>query len=211
MKFCYVDESGCTGTLPTATSEVQPLLAILGLIVDEHSLHDFTLKFLHLKRKFYPGSRLGNGLNPRDFLDWILPEVKGADVRRQASEASKRQRRFATRFLAEFLALVEESGCKLVGRVWVKGVGVPFNGTAVYTSSIQRLCTYFQSYLSHSTESGLVIADSRNKPANTGVSHSVFTQRFRSRGNPFASLAELPVFGHSDNHLARDFGKCGSS
>lgn len=29
MKFCYVDESDCTGTLPTATSEVQPLLAIL--------------------------------------------------------------------------------------------------------------------------------------------------------------------------------------
>lgn len=200
MKFCYVDESGCTGMLPSATSEVQPLLVILGLIVDEHALHEFTLKFLYLKRTFFPNSQLRNGRRPDNFLDWILPEIKGADVRRQASETSKRQRRFATRFLSELLTLVEQFGCKIVGRVWVKGIGSHFDGNAVYTSSIQRLCTYFQSYLSHSMESGLLIADSRNQAANTGVSHSVFTQRFQSRGNPFVSLAELPVFGHSNNH-----------
>ena len=44
MYFCYVDESGCTGELPSATSQIQPIFATLGLIVDVSRIHDFTLK-----------------------------------------------------------------------------------------------------------------------------------------------------------------------
>lgn len=47
---------------------------------------------------------------------------------------------------------------------------------------------------------GIVIADSRNKQKNSNLSHSIFTQRYRSAGDPYQKIAELPTFAHSDNH-----------
>lgn len=200
MYLCFVDESGCTGTLPSNTSPIQPLFVISGLVVEQARIHDLTLKFLYLKRQFFPNGMIGNGQRPRQFLDWILFEPKGGDLRKQASEPSRRASRHALRFFDQVLKLIEEAQCRVIGRVWVKGIGQPFDGPAVYTSSVQRLCTYFDNFLAQRNDHGMLIADSRTKDKNAKVSHSVFTQRFSSKGNPYAQLLELPVFGHSDNH-----------
>lgn len=49
MKICYVDESGDTGALPSATSRIQPVLSIVGVIVDHANLQPMTTDFLDLK------------------------------------------------------------------------------------------------------------------------------------------------------------------
>ncbi len=99
-----------------------------------------------------------------------------------------------------FVALLEHYECRILGRLYVKGIGAPFDGVAVYTSAVQDLARSFQVFLDERDESGLMILDSRNKPKNTNVSHSVFTQKFRTAGDAYNRLVEMPLFGHSDNH-----------
>ncbi len=201
MHVCYVDEAGCTGQLPSATSDIQPLFAMLGLILDQSKVQDLTLKFLYLKREFFPNAVLWDNRSPRQFLDWVLFEPKGGDLRKQIAEGGKRGRRQALRFFDKMLSLIEEAGAKLVGRVWVKGISQPFNGHAVYTSSVQRLCEYFDASLVSTGDHGLLVADSRTKDKNAKVSHSVFTGRYSAKMNRYVNLVELPVFGHSENHV----------
>ena len=74
---------------------------------------------------------------------------------------------------------------KLVARIWVKGLGSPFHATPVYTSSIQGIYTYFEYYLTQT---------------NVTVSHSIFAQKFSPAMQRYQRLAELPTFGHSENH-----------
>lgn len=73
------------------------------------------------------------------------------------------------------MGLLWRHDIRVVARVWVKAPGSPFEGTAVYTSSIQGLCAYFEHYLMDCDSSGLCIADSRSKSKNLRVSHSIFT------------------------------------
>jgi hypothetical protein len=80
------------------------------------------------------------------------------------------------------------------------GVGLPFNGRSVYTSAVQSLAVDFQHYIDARQITGLMVLDSRNKPKNTNVSHSVFTPKFWSSGDAYHRLMEMPLFGHSDNH-----------
>ena len=100
-------------------------------VVDQAELRGLTLDFLRLKVRFFPSLGAGTG----HFLDRVLGEVKGADLRKQVCAPSRRLRRQAVGFLDSFVALLEKRQVRLVGRVWVKGIGGPFNGRAVYTSS----------------------------------------------------------------------------
>jgi|APCry1669191812_1035378.scaffolds.fasta_scaffold06073_4 hypothetical protein len=196
MKVFYVDEAGCTGMLPTATAPIQPVFALGGVILDQVHLRDFTLDWLHLKDRFFPGLKAPNA----DFLDWIAVEIKGADLRRRIREGKRDPRRQSLGFMDKFLDLMEKYDARLLARLYVKPIGVAFNGQSVYTSAIQILAAEFQRYLDVTHSAGLMILDSRNKPKNTNVSHSVFTQKFRAAGDAYAGLMEMPVFGHSDNH-----------
>ncbi|MBZ0217513.1 MAG: DUF3800 domain-containing protein [Fimbriimonadaceae bacterium] len=74
------------------------------------------------------------------------------------------------------------------------------NGTAIYTSSLQCIYTYFQNYLAQQDDVGFVIVDSRLKHLNTPVAHSIFTQKFKGTGDAYDRIIELPAFSHSDNH-----------
>jgi hypothetical protein len=100
----------------------------------------------------------------------------------------------------KFLGLLENHGGRLLARMYVKPIGVAFHGRSVYTSAVQNLAGDFNHFLRAEHADGLMILDSRSKSTNTNVSHSVFTQKFRSAGDAYAGLVEMPVFGHSDNH-----------
>lgn len=50
-------------------------------------------------------------------------------------------------------------------------------------------------------DTGFMIADSRTPALNTQVSHSIFTQKYRAKGDPWGRLLDLPTFGHSNNHV----------
>lgn len=194
MRVFYVDEAGCLGTLPTATAPIQPVFALAGIILRRECLQDFTLDWLHLKERFFPR------LRPADFLDWIMVEIKGSELRKHVRQGPRDLRRHALGFMDKFLALLEQHDARLLGRIYVKPVGPVFNGRSVYTSAVQALAVDFQRYLETNTRQGLMVLDSRNKPKNTNVSHSVFTQKFQAGGDAYNRLMEMPMFGHSDNH-----------
>ena len=101
MRVCYVDEAGCPGTLPTSTSDIQPVLAVAGLSVPQQGVGSLTTDFLHLKKRFFPALHTG------DFLDLVLPEVKGSDIRRDAARQGRRQWRPALQFLGEVFRLFD--------------------------------------------------------------------------------------------------------
>ena len=196
MKICYVDESGCTGRLVSSTDPIQPILVIGGLIVDVDCLHQLTNSLILLKKRFFPGLAPSSTTH----MGWVLREIKGADLRRDACSPSRKVRRHTFGYLGEILKLVAAHDGKLVGRVWVKGIGVPFNGTAVYTYSLQSIYRDFQNYLEKHDAAGVVILDARLKHLNTPVAHSIFTQKFKATGDAYDRIIELPAFSHSDNH-----------
>lgn len=197
MHACFIDEAGDLGALgdPPLPND-QPVLAIAGLFVDIARLQDLTQHFLDLKQRYFPGLPYPS-TRP---LDRILPEIKGAEVRRNAIRGTARERIHAIGFLDRIFGLLRHNDVRLVARIWVKGIGEPFDSTPVYTSSIQGICTYLEHYLTQADDSGLCIADSRNKFGNVRVSHSIFTQKFSLTVGKYSRLLELPTFGHSDNH-----------
>ena len=156
---------------------------------------NLTHDYLNLKHRFFPNLNYPSTRR----LDRILPEVKGAEIRKHVTRGNARQKLHAVGFLDRIMGLLWRHDVRVVARVWIKAPGWPFEGTAVYTSSIQRLCTYFEHYLTKLDSSGVCIADSRSKSKNLRVSHSVFTQKFSVAPN-YERLVELPTFGHSDNH-----------
>lgn len=198
MHLCYVDEAGCPGALPSATSSVQPVLVIAALFVPQSQLSVLTRDFLQLKRHFNPG--LAPTLSP--WLDLAKNEIKGADLRRDLRMAGRNRRRGVNGFLDRVLKLLEQANCKLVARIYIKGPGGPFNGRAVYTSSVQALCASFQHFLAVQDSRGFMVADSRTPALNSVVSHSIFTQKFKATGDAYDRILEMPTFGHSENHIA---------
>ncbi|MGO8670256.1 MAG: DUF3800 domain-containing protein [Capsulimonadaceae bacterium] len=198
MRICYVDESGDLGALPAPPGpNDQPVLVLGGLFVDTARLEALTNSFLVLKHRFFPGLAYPSSHH----LDRIIPEIKGADLRRNALQGNRNQRRHAYGFIDKTLSLLEHRDVRLVTRIWVKVPGAPFDHKAVYTSSIQAICTYFEEFLVEKNDVGFCIADCRNKSKNVNVSHSIFTQKFQAATSYYSRLLELPTFGHSDNHV----------
>ncbi len=181
--------------LPSSTSNIQPVFAFIAIAFDVEIVGHLTRDFLELKRRFFPGIH-----KSAHYLDDILAEIKGADIRRNIAVGSRRSSRAAFGFLDHLLTLIENYNGRIFGRVWIKGIDETFKGRSVYTFSMQDSCSTFQKYLESVNDQGFIIADSRNKPANTNVSHSIFTRKFQANGDDFSRLVEMPTFGHSDNH-----------
>jgi Protein of unknown function (DUF3800) len=195
MKICFIDESGDDADLPAAASNIQPALVIVGVILDYTKLHQATSKLISLKQRFYPHT----AVHGHQYLAAILAEIKGSELRKNACESNKK-RRHVFGFLKGVLDICEELEARIVGRVWIKGIAQAFDGMAVYTSSIQAMCSYFHDYLAKENDLGIIIADHRTKGLNVRVAHSIFTQKFKSSGDLYDRILELPTFAHSDNH-----------
>lgn len=200
MQICYIDESGDLGGLPLSpeiNGNNQPVFAIAGIFIDSDILYEMTHEFISLKKRFYPHLNYKTEF----FLDAILPEIKGADVRRNALRGRRKVRRHAIGFIDKFLMLFIKYNVQFVGRVWVKKLGCPFDGRAVYSSSTQNIYEHFEAFLKEKNKEGICIADSRNQMKNVRVSHSVFTQKFQAETPLYPHVTELPLFSHSNNHM----------
>jgi len=169
---------------------------LTGFVFPISRIRDLTLDLLRLKQRFFPGLLPATA----KFLDWAKAEIKGAELRKQTRDGNRDERRAALVFKDAFLDTVERHEPRLLGRLYVKGPGQPFNGRAVYTSAVQSLAQDFQSFLGSVDSRGFMVLDSRDYRQNINVSHSVFTQKFRSSGDAYDRLMEMPLFGHSDNH-----------
>ncbi len=197
IRVCYVDEAGCTGVLPTATSAVQPAFVLAAVVFHQNHLPHLTQEFLALKRKFFPA------LTPNTipFLQHVRVEIKGSELRKSIRAGDRNQRRHAFGFLDGCVKLLEKYNSKIFCRVWIKGIAHPIDGKAVYTYSIQSACTAFQNLLEFENRDGVMIADSRTPYQNINVSHSIFTQKFKANGDAYGRILEMPTFGHSENHV----------
>lgn len=197
MIACYVDESGDTGALPSTTSPIQPLFCILGLTLDLDYLHGFTLDFVEIKARFFPGLCTSGA-----YLNKILWEVKGNDIRSafRSPISDRRRMHHHIGFLDEVINLVKKYKCRIFGMVWIKPICTLINGRAIYTSSLQNIHATFNDLLGTAGQSGIVICDSRTKDQNRGVSFSIFTQKFKTGGDAYPTIIEMPSFGHSENH-----------
>jgi hypothetical protein len=96
--------------------------------------------------------------------------------------------------------LLEYHDAAIFGRIWIKRVGGPCDDRAVYTYSVQTVCEDFQNLLEANGDTGIVIADSRSPTPNAAVAHSIFTQKFKTDGDRYPRILEMPTFGHSQNH-----------
>jgi hypothetical protein len=195
MHIAYLDESGCPGALPNATSLVQPVLSLLAMAITEDKLSPLTRDFVQLKKRFFPKAS-----SSPHALDAILGEIKGAELSKEIRLGNRNKYRHHLLFLGRLLSLIEQHEGKLFGRIYIKPVGGAFDGTAVYTSAVQGLCVVFHNLLTEQATTGFIVADAREQKQNTKVSHSVFTEKFRFQGDKYPQLVEMPLFGHSDNH-----------
>ncbi len=194
MYFCYVDESGGfepPDSSPTAT----PVMVIAGLILPAARVPAFTRDFLALKRTHFPNRYLaGHGLSH------ILIEVKGSEILQMTRSSSRNKRRQAKVFRAGIMRLLEIHDARIVGRVWVKEANKGLDPTPSYTFAIQDIAKHFSSFLVSQGSQGVLICDAREHQQNVSSAHSIFTDKFRTGGDPTPALTEIPVFGHSENH-----------
>jgi len=196
MLMCYVDESGDTGALVPSERNTQPVFLISAVIIRQSSLEPLTRAIIDLKKRFFPA--YGSGLT--HWHDWLKVEVKGANLRRSLREGTHSAKRHVIGFMEQLLRLMEQQHVQIVSRVYLKEPNVLFNGSSVYPAAIQRLAMAFEDKLLRENEQGVFILDSRNKVKNVPVAHGIFTMEFGAYGMGYHHLAELPLFGHSENH-----------
>ncbi|RST07654.1 DUF3800 domain-containing protein [Streptomyces sp. WAC05374] len=195
MHICYLDESG--GCEPdNAGPSATPVMVIMGLIVEAAKVPALTRDFLDLKRRHFPG-RFAQG----PALDHVLTEIKGSEILQMTRSTSRNKRRQAERIRKDLLSIMEAHDGMIVGRVWVKASGVALKPTPSYCYAVQDIARHFGEFLQVNSSEGLIIADGRVHASNVKVAHSIFTQKWRTGGDPFGSLREVPVFSHSENHV----------
>lgn len=196
MHLCYVDESGKAEVLTKADSDQQPVVVIGGVLLPETNLRQVTHDWIALKAAFYPEIRKAAS---QGWLDAILHDLKGTKVRHGfKSGAARRKGKHSIGLVDGTLKLLEQHGGQLVARIWVKALDEANDAMPLYQSSLQFICSAFNSQIPKD-ERGLVIVDSQTYWHNHLLAHSVFTQRFGRKAR-HEKLADMPVFGHSDNH-----------
>jgi hypothetical protein len=170
-------------------------MVILGLIVSAAVVPALTRDFLALKRRHFPGR-----FTAPHALDHILTEVKGSEILQMTRSRSRNKRRQAEQLRNEIVDLIAAHGGHIVGRVWVKEAGKSMAPAASYCYAVQDIAKHFSQYLQLRSSEGVLIADAREHNQNIRMAQSVFTQKWRTAGDPFPFMREIPVFAHSDNH-----------
>lgn len=194
VHFLYLDESG-SAERPDGDPSASPVMVIIGVIIDARLVPLLTREFLELKRQFFP-----DRFTSTRALSHILIEVKGTEVLKLTRSANRFHRHKARSLRLALLDLLERYDCRLVGRVWVKQSNTMLKPTETYTFAVQDLAAHFAQFLLEVGSHGVIIGDSRNPGPNIEVAHSVFTQKWRTGGDPYPPLMEVPLFAHSDNH-----------
>jgi hypothetical protein len=194
LYICYIDESGGF-EIPGSSGGATPLMVIAGLIIDVDGLNAVTNKLIDAKRIFYP-----NLCPPPHSLDDIQAEVKGSDIRKGLRSTARNDRRHGMRFLEGIVRTFETDSTAIIGRIWIKEVGVAMQPSSSYAYAIQDMARLFERFLAEKESLGAMICDSRMHNQNSMVSHSIFTQKHRSGGDPLAHIMDVPTFGSIKNH-----------
>ena len=195
MYFCYVDESGDSGTLNPGNPTDTPAFIVLGLIIEQSRLYGITHDFLSLKRKFFPN--LVDRTHP---LNDILIEIKGKNIRESIRKEERRNFSHSIGLLDAIISLLQQYNVSILSKALLKGVGLTNSDQGFYGSAIQYICKHFQSFLATQNSHGMIIADSRRKNQNSYVAHAIFTQIFGASRQNYPNMLELPTYAHAQNH-----------
>ncbi|HVA61796.1 MAG TPA: DUF3800 domain-containing protein [Mycobacteriales bacterium] len=195
MHICYVDESGGSEPPNSPISGVTPAMVIMGLVLPSRLVPAFTREFLDLKRRHFP-KRFETGPG----LSHILQEVKGSEFLQRTRSDSRNRRRHARQVRNDLVDLLETYDGRIIGRVWIKEPAQGLDQKATYCYAVQDIARHFSAYCVSQGSDGLMICDAREQKQNVNAAHSVFTDKFRTGGDPIPALVEAPVFAHSDNH-----------
>ena len=197
MHFCYIDESGGFEA-PNQHRNAAPLMVIAGLIVSAEALAPLTADLLDLKKSFYPNKK-------QLYLDYLLDEIKGSDLRRRVRAGNRRQRQHALTVLDGVIDLIKKHRMRLIGRIWVKEPTESLAPAPTYTYAIQDIARHFNHFLEANDSQGLILCDSRDHNQDVKVSHSVFTRKHKATGDELPRILESVLFGRSDNHAGLQF------
>jgi hypothetical protein len=198
VKICYIDESGNLKGLPAMpTDDDQPVFAMTGLVFDSAELRNIVNEFLLLKQLFFPGLPYRSN----QFLDCVLSEIKGAEIRKNLLRETRQKRRHARLFMGRVFSLIASHSGTIFSRIYVKALNRGMSHRSVYTAAMQGILENFDRYLASVNDVGICIADSRDFRQNVNASHSIFTRKYSAGSSNYSRIAELPVFGHSDNHV----------
>ena len=189
MYFCYVDESG-RFEAPNLGPDATPLLVVAGVIVPAANIASLTSDFLALNRRFFAGK-------VSQHLDYVLMELKGASLRKQARSQSHRERRHSTQVLNEVVDLIERHDVHLLGRIWIKEPTRPLDPRETYTFSIQDIARHFNRFLEETNSEGVILCDSREHNQDIQVALSLFVQKHKVSGDDLPRLLESVVFGRA--------------
>lgn len=196
MLTCFVDESGCPGSLPSLSSSVQPLLVIAGLALDTSAEAPLTRQFARLAQRH----EYGHSRPDHRCADLRGELIKGAAVRRAMRKdwAAATQREVP--LLDAVLALLAAHNVKLFGTVLVKMPGEPLDGDAAYGRALFEVTRAFHGHLEERATTGLVIADFREAQLNGRVSRELMEAKLGAAGDQLPCLLHLPTFGNSEVH-----------
>ncbi len=194
MYICYVDEAGDTGQFYFDRKDSQPAFVLSGLILPYVTLRQYTEAFIALKMKYFPDKCNGTRHNA------VLAELKGSDLRQVFTKKNEQNKRHTLGFLNGLVALIGEHRGKIIGRIHIKKPDTPSKPAAIYTSSMQNICSSFQKFLQARENLGAVICDSRDYNQNNQTSHAIFTQMYKYGGDAYPNIVDMPTFGDSRNH-----------
>ena len=147
--ICHIDESGDFGRLTSASPHVQPVLAVVGLIVPESKLAQMEKEFLNLRKtsEFLQSSRILLKLNG------FPSEDKGKDLRVALKSdgmdwrPGESRQTGALSVLGLALDLLERAEARVAGCVHVKPINQAFSGKNAYVSSVLSIAANFHSIL----------------------------------------------------------------
>jgi len=188
---CYVDEAGCPGKLPSASSPVQPFLILAAVALHSADINTFTRQVNRLKRANLEAMRPGA-------ISTGQEEIKGSELRALLRKDPSGHTP-AHRFLDEMLGLLQRFDAQVFAQVAPKPVGAPFDGKAVYASMLFRLARSFHGLLEHRCAEGFMVGDFREPRLNSLMTQAVARSKFGDR-DALPRLLDVPVFGHSESH-----------
>lgn len=188
---CYVDEAGCPGKLPSASSPVQPFLILAAVALRSADINTFTRQVNRLKRAYLAAIRPGT-------ISTGQEEIKGSELRALLRKDPSGHTP-AHRFLDEMLGLLQRFDAQVFAQVAPKPVGAPFDGKAVYASMLFRLARSFHGLLEQRCAEGFMVGDFREPRLNSLMTQAVARSKFGDR-DALPRLLDVPVFGHSESH-----------
>ena len=197
--ICHVDESGCLGALRAGSRvHVQPILAVVGVILPEESLARITPEFLKAKKMF--DKNIFRGV--ADEAGAVRAEVKGKSLRGDLKRFSGGETPPpAALALNAALAALEKEGAWVVGRVCVKPAGKPFNGKAEYNRSVRFIAENFSRFLREKNARGEMVCDSRGDGPGSKANNDAARAARRPSGLPYKGLPKSPTFADSRDRV----------